>query len=126
VKVKAREYISKYLEVTRPKYVISAEEAHLFLTVEGRPLKGGSVNRIFRKYANKSETTKGIQPHKLRHACALHMLRGGAPLEKIQELLGHKQINTTRIYTQLAPKDLKKVHKKAHPREKNLKNLNKR
>lgn len=56
--------------------------------------------------------------HSLRHACALHMLQNKAGIRHIQELLGHKNLETTQIYTQLIPSDLKKAHQQFHPREK--------
>jgi site-specific recombinase XerD len=56
-------------------------------------------------------------PHALRHACATHLLRGGADLRHVQQLLGHKQIHTTHLYTTVDLSDLKKTLKKSHPRE---------
>jgi integrase/recombinase XerD len=56
--------------------------------------------------------------HSLRHACALHMLQNNAGIRYIQELLGHSELRSTQIYTQLLPLDLKKSHHRYHPREK--------
>ena len=114
---KAAESIQKYLEITRPKYQRTKSQDYLFLSERGNPLPEGAINEMLLKYKAKSELTKKINPHALRHACALHMLRGGAPIEAVQEMLGHRQLTTTQIYTRLYPKDLKNVHKKFHPRE---------
>jgi site-specific recombinase XerD len=56
--------------------------------------------------------------HSLRHACALHLLQNKAGIRLIQELLGHSELNSTQIYTKLLPLDLKKAHRRYHPREK--------
>ena len=117
---KAAESIQKYLEVTRPKFIQSPEEDHLFVTSQGDPLEHHKtcVNDILSRYKKRSQLTKHISPHTLRHAFALHLLRGGAPIQAVQTLLGHKQLASTQVYTRLYPKDLKVIHKKYHPREK--------
>ena len=116
---KAAEFIQKYLEVTRPKYTKTPEEEHLFLTERGDPLAHHKtcINDIVSRYKKRSALTKNISPHTLRHAFALHLLRGGAPIQAVQTLLGHKQLASTQVYTRLYPKDLKAIHKKYHPRE---------
>ena len=114
---KACALIQKYLLVTRPKYLRSPGEDHLFLTERGGSLPEWSINAILSRYKKTSELTKLITPHSLRHACALHMLRGGAPIQTVQAILGHKRISTTQIYTRLDSKDLKRAHQKFHPRE---------
>ena len=112
--------IERYLTVSRPKYVKQAEQEHLFITDRGKQLKYQTVNEIFRKYKKNSKLIEKISPHSLRHACALHMLRGGAPIIMVQKMLGHKRISSTQIYTRLYPKDLKAMHAKHHPREREL------
>lgn len=61
--------------------------------------------------------------HSLRHACALHLLQNHAGIRSIQELLGHRCLESTQIYTQLVPLDLKKAHNRYHPREKEVRRL---
>ena len=76
------------------------------------------INKILARYKKKSLLLKSITPHSLRHACAIGMLRGGAPIQVVQEMLGHKSLLATQIYTTLYPKYLKEAHKNFHPREK--------
>jgi len=58
----------------------------------------------------------GIRPHLLRHACATHMLKSGCGIRVIQELLGHKRLDTTYIYTAVEKKNLREVMQQSHPR----------
>jgi len=114
---KAIQMIQKYLEVARPKFMKDPKVENLFLAQTGEGLNGSSIHYVFMRYRGKSNLTKKITAHSLRHACALHMLRGGAPIQAVQTMLGHKKLSTTQIYTKLCPADLKAIHKKYHPRE---------
>jgi len=109
--------IEKYLKVTRPAYLKRQEEDHLFINTRGEKLTGHIITNLFRNHREKSKLTDKITPHSLRHACALHMLRGGAQIIMIQRILGHKRLETTQLYTKLYPEDLKKAHRKYHPRK---------
>lgn len=60
---------------------------------------------------------KPVSTHSLRHACATHMLRNGAPIRQLQEMLGHASLETTQPYTQVTINDLRDMHAKFHPRE---------
>ena len=115
---KASEAIFKYLKRARPLFQKKPGETALFLSSQGNPLTEQTLRHVFLRYRNKIQGLEGITPHKLRHSLALHMLRGGAPIDRIQEILGHKTIQSTQIYTRLYPKDLKIIHQKYHPQEK--------
>jgi integrase/recombinase XerD len=61
---------------------------------------------------------KKVTPHTFRHTCATLMLKNGANIRHVQEQLGHASLETTKIYTAVTVTDLKEIHKRCHPREK--------
>jgi site-specific recombinase XerD len=81
----------------------------LFVSWSGRRMGTGSVYYALRERV-------GIRPHLLRHACATHMLKNGAGIRTIQELLGHAKLDTTYLYTEVNKQDLLRVVNAAHPR----------
>lgn len=93
------------------------QNSYLFLNRFGEGLTDRSVrNEITRYRIGTGLTNKKISPHTFRHTFATHLLDHGADLRSVQELLGHKSISTTQIYTHITTNRLKEVYNQAHPR----------
>ena len=105
-----------YLQDGRPELCRSKREKGLFINRRGERLTRQGFWLILRNYAKAANIPGGVTPHTLRHSFATHMLRGGAPLRSVQELLGHANISTTQIYTQLTDEHVRRVYDQAHPR----------
>ncbi|MBU1342372.1 MAG: tyrosine-type recombinase/integrase [Proteobacteria bacterium] len=111
-------YLENYIKSVRPELLINKGVDHLFLSLRGRQLSKNVVWDLVKKYAKKARIKKNVHPHTFRHTCATGMLKNKADLNTIRKILGHSSLNTTQIYTHLNISDLKAVHKKCHPREK--------
>ncbi len=109
--------VSDYVQIARPKLATRSGVTSLFVSNHGWPLWPASVVRIVDLAARRAGIKKAVRPHRLRHACATHILQGGADVRHIQRLLGHSSLSTTEIYTRVGIGDLKAVHKRFHPRE---------
>jgi integrase/recombinase XerC len=88
----------------------------VFLNKNGRRITDRSIRRIVDKYIGLACINAKISPHSLRHSFATHLLNKGADLRSVQELLGHKNLSTTQIYTHVSQERLKAVYDNAHPR----------
>ncbi|MBU1487825.1 tyrosine recombinase XerC [bacterium] len=111
-KAALREYLEK-----RSRLIKAGErEEALFLNNRGRRLTTRGVEFIINRYVHRLSVVKKVSPHTLRHTFATHLLDGGADLRAVQELLGHKLLSTTQIYTHVTTERLKKVYDRAHPR----------
>ncbi len=108
--------VTDYLTKSRPQMRKDLSEPSLFLNHHGRRLSRQGFWKILKKYAEKIGIKNKITPHTLRHSFATHLLENGADLRAVQEMLGHSDISTTQIYTQLTKQRLKDVYSKSHPR----------
>ena len=113
---RAVEALKTYLEEGRPALVDSQEEKALFVNRRGERLTRQWVWVIVKDQAKKAGIEMPLTPHVLRHSFATHMLRGGASLRHVQELLGHSTISTTQVYTHLTNDHLRQEYDKSHPR----------
>jgi len=113
----AADYLKEYLETERPRLSTCPKQRLVFISKGGKQITQANLVWIIRKYAKKAGLDKQVTPHSLRHSCATHMLRGGADLRYVQEMLGHASVETTQIYTQVEVKDLAEMHRRYHPRE---------
>lgn len=112
----AVKYVREYLHNCRQKMLKRNEEKALFLNHHGRRLTRQGFWKILKKYARQSKLNGEITPHTLRHSFATHLLENGADLRSVQEMLGHSDISTTQIYTQITRRKIREVYDKTHPR----------
>lgn len=104
-----------YLRASRPGLARWSMDSALFLSRFGRRLGCASIDVILRRHAQAAGVR--AHPHALRHACATHLLRGGADVRHVQELLGHESLQTTALYTRVVVEDLRRMIARSHPRE---------
>ena len=113
---KAVKALSDYVTLVRPQMIALPDEPSLFVNVNGERMSRQGFWKIIKYYQKKAHIEKDITPHTLRHSFAAHLLENGADIHAIQEMLGHADISSTQVYTQLVKKQLKDVYNKAHPR----------
>lgn len=112
----AVEAVRAYLRGGRPALVRGTGEKALFVNQRGQRLTRQGFWLILKNCARAAGIRSHITPHVIRHSFATHMLRGGAPLRNVQELLGHASIATTQVYTHLTDDHVRQEYVKAHPR----------
>jgi len=108
--------LADYITLVRPQMIASPDEASLFVNVSGERMSRQGFWKIIKYYQKKAGIEKDITPHTLRHSFAAHLLENGADIHAIQEMLGHADLSSTQVYSQLVKKQLKDVYNKAHPR----------
>ncbi|HVE13611.1 MAG TPA: tyrosine-type recombinase/integrase [Elusimicrobiota bacterium] len=112
----ALEALRAYLDA-RPSPAPGAQ-APLWLNGRGARLSDAGVALVVRRAARKAKLLKPLAPHALRHSFATQLLDGGCDLRSLQEMLGHKSLATTQVYTHASLERIRKVYKNAHPRSK--------
>jgi integrase/recombinase XerD len=110
--------IRRWLEAGRLHLANEHSGQALFLGRRGKRIARRLIQRIVDQAALATGLHKPTSPHKLRHACATHLLEGGADVRIVQELLGHEKLATTQIYTQITRTHLRDIYLLAHPRAK--------
>jgi integrase/recombinase XerD len=108
-------WVDKYLREVRPRLVMEPDDGFLFLSGDGLPLTPGHLSDSVRRYVDAAGIGKKGSCHLFRHTCATLMLEGGADTRYIQQLLGHENLASTQLYTQVSIKKLKDIHTATHP-----------
>ena len=111
----AKEYLEKYVYEYRGLMLKRTNNDYLFLNNHGNRMTRQGFFKILKKLALEDGIDKDFSPHTLRHSFASHLLKYGADLRTIQELLGHSDISTTQIYTHITNEELKDNYKNFHP-----------
>ncbi|MFQ3870574.1 tyrosine-type recombinase/integrase [Leptospira kirschneri] len=125
VSKRAIDWTRKYLEEVRLGYVKEVDNQSLFLSWKGDPLQTNWILNCVTQAKKKAGVEKKGSTHMFRHTTATLMLENGADIRHIQEMLGHKDLGTTQIYTHVAIRKLKEVYEKTHPSAESLDNTSK-
>ena len=112
----AVETLGSYLELRRKRFEGRKTSPEVFLSRLGRRLSRVQFWRDLKNLACRAGIQKPVSPHVLRHSFATHLLRRGADLRALQEMLGHASLSSTQIYTHLEKSQLKTLHRRHHPR----------
>lgn len=115
---RALAWIDRYLEEVRTDLVVGRDPTHLatlFLTHTGEPFTPNRLTQLVREYVQAAKLGKSGSCHLFRHTMATLMLENGADIRYIQAMLGHAELSTTQIYTQVSIRRLKAIHAATHP-----------
>lgn len=112
---RALAWIEKYRDTARPELVTGKDDGTLFLSPWGEAFTPNAMTSLVRHYVEKSGVGKKGACHMFRHTMATLMLEGGADIRFIQAMLGHAELSTTEIYTQVSIRLLKSIHTATHP-----------
>lgn len=112
---RALAWLDGYLVEARPRLVVDPDPAWLFLTADGTVFSLDRLTQLARDYVTASGVGKSGACHLFRHTMATLMLEGGADIRYIQAMLGHAELSTTQIYTQVSIRTLQAVHQATHP-----------
>lgn len=105
-----------YVQEIRDGMLADATEDALFVNVNGSRMSRQGFWKILKHYQETARIEKEITPHMLRHSFAVHLLENGADIGSLQELMGHCDISSTQLYTQMVNQKLKSVYEKCHPK----------
>lgn len=110
--------VNNYILAVRPCLLQDKDDGYLILNRWGQRMDPNSIWAVVKRCVHLARLKKDVSTHTLRHTCATHMLRNGAPVRHLQEMLGHESLESTQIYTHVTINDLKEVHARYHPSEK--------
>lgn len=108
--------LTDYIRDIRTAMLADPDERALFVNINGVRMSRQGFWKILKHYQATAHIEKDITPHTLRHSFAVHLLENGADLGSVQELMGHCDISSTQMYTQMINQKLKSVYEKCHPK----------
>ncbi|EMY24491.1 putative site-specific tyrosine recombinase XerC [Leptospira interrogans serovar Australis str. 200703203] len=114
---RSADWVRKYLEEVRLALVKEPDDGTLFLSVRGGSMNKGRIGEIVKLSKEKADVKKKGSTHMFRHTTATLMLDNGADIRHVQEMLGHRDLNSTQIYTHVAIRKLQEVYERTHPAE---------
>ena len=109
--------VKAYIVGVRSEWPNAGRDQHLFLNRWGKGMTPNAVWHVVSKAGRKAGLEKRVSTHTFRHSCATHMVRNGAPIRQLQEMLGHASLETTQLYARVTINDLHAMHARFHPRE---------
>jgi len=109
--------VENYIIMVRPEFLQGKDSGYLILNRWGQKMDPNGIWAVVKRCAHLAGIRKTVSTHTFRHTCATHMLKNGAPVRHIQEMLGHESLESTQIYTRVTINDLKEIHAKYHPSE---------
>jgi integrase/recombinase XerD len=112
---RAADWVAQYQQRVRPRLLLDLHEPTLFLNDYGEAFAANKLGDRVKRYLNQAGIHAPGACHLLRHAMATHMLENGADSRFIQAMLGHQQLNTTQLYTQVSIRRLQEIHAATHP-----------
>ena len=115
---RAVEALRSYLTLVRPQMILSEEENALFVNISGERMSRQGFWKIIKYYALQAGIRKDITPHTLRHSFAAHLLENGADVNTVKEMLGHSDVASTQVYSNLLKASIADVYRHAHPHAK--------
>ena len=113
-----KNYLEKYINEYRNLLLKNKDSEYVFINSRSSKISRQGFFKIIKELCLKKGIKKNVSPHLLRHSFATHLLNNGADLRIIQELLGHSDLSTTQIYTEVLNEKLKKDYEESHPRAK--------
>jgi integrase/recombinase XerD len=113
----ALQYLEGYIRAVRPMAVGTSGERAIFVNGGGKRFPYYTFLRLLHVTARRAGLPANVTPHTFRRSCTTELLRGGANMYHVKELLGHESLDTLKHYAKLTINDLKKEHQRCHPRE---------
>ena len=109
--------VKNYIMSVRPVFLDGEDPGYLILNRYGERMGPNGIWLVVKKSTKLAKIKKNVSTHTFRHTCATHMLKNGAPIRHLQEMLGHESLESTQIYTHVTINDLKEIHARYHPGE---------